>query len=382
MASGVLKISSLVVYFLTLYFTLGQLEFFIENKITNIIQLFLFFLLLVYFIANAKVYPTFIKYIYSLFFLLIAFLYFPVGSDLIGDFSRFVFFSLYILIPSFYLISCRDFYKSIIFVIKFYYFLGVVIVLDSLLYFVLGKVFIFDVVFYFVPRFYGPFNDPNFMGFIYGIMFLCSIYLKSPNSRLFNYKIIFIFCILLSGSLTAILLTLVTVSLIKLKIFSPKRIVYKPMLAVLFTFLFVPFFISNKDTFFDFGYQFVSYFINVDLRVYQVKFDSLLFRYESVNAAINYIRDNPLGYGYRTLLEYLPRDTHNSYIGMAFEYGVFILILILFSMSCSVTEQTSQALSTFVCLFGLLLNVHYMPIYFFVILVIFVNRQVKNRIPT
>ena len=58
------------------------------------------------------------------------------------------------------------------------------------------------------------------------------------------------------------------------------------------------------------------------------KFVSLENRAIVVVEAMSLISRNALGYGYRSLLENLPRDPHNSYVAIWFEFGFMALICV------------------------------------------------------
>lgn len=368
-----LNLASVIRYVFLLFITLGQIELFIELKLTNAIQFILAILILIYCMKKATNFKS--NYIYLLPFVIVAFilLLFPVGKNLIADVSRISYFSLFILMPFFFIMSNKCYEFEVGFVLKFYFYIAILVVFDAASYISFNISPFFNNINYITVRFIGPFNDPNFLGLIYGIMFLLSFYNDFSTPKV--YKYFFGACLVLSGSVTAIFFTVLTI--LTLPFTSLKFLFLKPLIVIIFTFTFVPLFIAEQQFFASIFNSIVNLFFDIDENLISVKFNSLLFRFESVNTAIQLISNNPLGFGYRSLLDYLPRDTHNSYIGMAFEYGIVTLFLIVFSLLVITRNKSAQAVSTFVCLFGLLLNIHYMPVYFFTVLVCF-NSYLNN----
>ncbi|WP_238347988.1 O-antigen ligase family protein [Pseudoalteromonas citrea] len=358
--------------------TFGQLEIFIAYKITNVIQITLLSLIFVYLIFVGKGITGRFIYIVPLTIPLLILLSLAVGVNIFGDVSRIGFFLLFIAVP-FFVSNCRlKFDVLVSYVIRFYTLISLLIVLDFLAYIFLGRVVLFSVVVYITPRFSGPFNDPNFMGFIFALLFLF-VYFDKQDMSFVRRKVIlllFAFCVVLSGSATAVLLS--SFSLIQARIFKVRYTFIKPVICIFISFVFVPVFVEFKDEIHSVFSVVVSDVFELEQSLIDIKFNSLLFRYESVYAAVGLIMENPFGYGYLTLLDYLPRDTHNSYIGMSFEYGVVMLLVITLSLFSINKQKSIDSITTFTCLSALFLNIHYMPIYFFVVIICFFNNYSRN----
>jgi hypothetical protein len=372
-----LSLNNLIVYTALLLFTLGQLEIFIVLKISNAMHVTLFFLLIIYVISARKLKS---KYGYFLIvgLILSILLLFPIGVNIIADLSRFAWFYIMILLPLHALNNRLRYIQIIKPLIIFYLFIGAVIILDSFVYFVTDHTVLFDVELYLTPRFSGCFNDSNFLGLIYGTFFIISLYIKVPYVLVF--RLVSFICILLSGSFSVILFVIVAISF---TYFLPlQRQWMKAGWCVLITFIAYPlFFLFNYELSVAFK-KIVLFFIDLPESIIEIKFRSLTYRLDTVSQAIGLLYEKPFGYGYRSLLTYLPRDTHNSYIGMAFEYGFYTLIVIMLSLAFCATSKVSNSLVWFLCLMGMMLNIHYSPIYMvgIVVAIVFKDQNYQDGI--
>lgn len=373
-----LSLNRFVFFVLCIYLTFGQLEIFIAYKITNVIQVTLLFLILIYLIFIGKDITGRFSYIVLLIIPVLILLSLAAGVNIFGDISRIGFFLLFIVIPLF-VSNCRlNFDILLSYVVNFYILISLLIALDFLVYVFFGRVLLFSVIVYITPRFSGPFNDPNFMGFIFALLFLLVYFDKKEVSFVSRKMILFLFafCIVLSGSATAILLS--SFSLVQARIFKVRYTFIKPVICIFISFVFVPVFMEFKDDIHSVFSVIVSDVFELEQDLIDVKFNSLLFRYESVYAAVGFIMENPFGYGYLTLLDYLPRDTHNSYIGISFEYGIVMLLVITLSLFSINKQKSVDSMTTFTCLSALFLNIHYMPIYFFVVIICLSKNNLRN----
>jgi len=316
-------------------------------------------------------------YLIIISFFIFVFFIFPIGNDIFGDISRVFYLSLFSIFPAYIVMSKKKFSSVINTIVNFYFIIFSITLFDAAIYFIQGATILFPMIHYITPRFSGPFNDPNFMGFISGLMFIVVMGKRVMIKHRWAHILVFFSCMLLSGSFTGVILCLLSLFLVKLYRFN--NLVMKPILCILFVFIITPSFVYNQDLLRTMFTDLINYFFVFDPFLIDVKFNSLLYRFESVNFAINYILVNPLGYGYLTLLDYLPRDTHNSYIGISFEYGIIMLALIVISLACKTRDENSDTLSTFTCMSALFLNIHYMPIYFFVVLFCFNFRDINEK---
>lgn len=371
-----IELSDIISWSVIFLVTFGQLEVMITHKVSNFAHLITSILIFCHIVVNAGKIKG--RDALHIILLLVSFLFllFPSGRDLIADVSRLSWFFL-IAFVGFHFKWFRDKYSNyIVFIFKFYVFVGFVIIFDACLFFFWGGRSFFSVEYYLTPRFSGPFNDPNFLGFIYGVLLISAVF--SPREYRWRKSTMYIsiICLLLSGSASAILFAIL--SLILANLFRLQFSIVKPILCILVSFVFYPILYLYSDVFLDGFNMLTNTLFGLSNELSEIKFRSLTYRFESVSQAVSLFAANPLGYGHKTLLEFLPRDTHNSYVGMSFEFGLFPIIAILSSLAFRSYSKVSSAIVTYACLMALMLNVHYSPIYIFVLLMGWVNRGVKS----
>ncbi|MDI3428898.1 O-antigen ligase family protein [Aeromonas sp. V90_14] len=371
-----IELSDIISWCVIFLVTFGQLEVMIANKVSNFTHLIISVLIFFHIIVNADRIKG--GDAIHIIILLVSFLFliFPSGKDLIADVSRLSWFFLIGFI-GFHFKWFRAKYSSYIsLVLKFYVFLGFVIILDACLFFLEGRTYLFPVEYYLMPRFSGPFNDPNFLGFIYGVLLISAIYSPQESRWKKIAQYISVICILLSGSVSAIFFAILSLALSNF--FRLQYSIVKPIVCILVSFVIYPVLYLYSDAFLDSFNMLTNTFFGLSNELSEIKFRSLIYRFESVSQAISLFAANPLGYGHKTLLEFLPRDTHNSYVGMSFEFGIFPIIAILSSLAFRSYSKVSSAIVTYACLMAMMLNVHYSPIYIFVLLVAWINRDYRN----
>lgn len=250
-----------------------------------------------------------------------------------------------------------ELHDSITRVIKLSYLLALVIIIDALVFYFIGSG-IWLPIHYVTYRFSGPFYDANFTSVYYAILFLYVNY--SPQKVRIRYKIAFLLVIVLSLSWSTIIylfaLPIITKVLkIRISLIQPTIIlIYISFISILYTYSYE---IGNAFV------DFVGYLTGIPDEILIVKFQSLFLRFDVQYLAIK--TDNFMnfvfGHGPHTILEYLPRDPHNSFIGYFFELGFINLALLL-----SVFLQTGSAGNTYIrriviffSLCALTLNIHY-----------------------
>ncbi|WP_338589232.1 hypothetical protein VXM60_13265 [Shewanella khirikhana] len=368
----------ILVFFL---FTFGQLEVMVAGKITNLTYVVILTILICKFFINRKAVRNAAAYNFLFIFILAPFLLLSYAGDLVQNISRWSWFILIALLPLHAFVFPHKYTILLKPILTFYFWLGIVIIFDCILFFIFGNVYLFDFEFYITPRFSGPFNDPNFLGFIYSLIFLLS-YIDSSKVKAFQaVRLVSIILVLLSGSVSAIVFLFVSIVLGKLKFtLSPNRIFFA---SAFFSFVIIPSLIYYSDLLFIGFSGLVGIFFDLPKELVEVKYLSLKYRFEVVNLAVKFISENPFGYGYRSLLDFLPRDTHNSFVGMSFEYGIVTLFFLFFGFYFCNKRRANLAVVAFVSLMPLMLNIHYSPMYLcsIVLLVSFskFNGSVSNR---
>lgn len=361
--------------FLFLFFvTFGQFDILMKLKISNVLHIILALFIALYFFDRYK--KTSIYGMNALLLLLFTplfvFLLLPFGSNIFGEVSRFFWFLLIFLFFLYIRTNVLFFNGEAVVVLKFYYFISLAIIVDSFFYFLLGKS-LFPVEFYITPRFSGPFNDPNFLGVIYGLFFCISLY----SSTIISFRKRFLFtsfvCMLLSGSLSALLFVFAAV--LQAKLVGVRLQSIKPLVCLFVSIVLFPLIYAYSDDIYIYFSKFINLFYSLPEDLIEIKYRSLVYRLESVSDAVNLISSNPFGYGYKTLLEYLPRDTHNSFIGTLFEFGFVTSLVVVLAFNFKASSYLSGAIVTFFCLMAMMLNVHYMPMFLFVIFMAFKYRH-------
>lgn len=369
MTNNTLSLSKLIVFLLLIYSTIAQLEFFNKFFLKNIVIIIINYLICMYLIVNNKDGYN-LKYIYMLPFVLFFsfFTFYSFGNNLFADIYRVNLFCSFFLCVFFLSNNINSVFFLKKHTINFYFIISLLIIFDMFLFFITGRVFLFNVMIYITPRFIGPFYDPNFLGFIYGALFLI-VYFERTYNKL--YGITFLICTILSGSW--IVIGLLTLILIQVRVFSFRYTFLKPVICVFVVILF--WFVYEyllDDVYFLFKYL-VGNLAHLSEQLIDIKFKSLEYRFEVTNMAVNLIIDNPFGYGYRTITKYLPLDTHNSYLGISFEYGIgaLLLLIIPFFMMGINRSVNVDSLTSFICFMALFLNVHYLPIYLFFVITVY-----------
>lgn len=369
-----IKLTKCISVLFIFFVTFGQFDILMKLKISNVIHITLAILIAFYFLDKYKKTSIFgMNALLLLFFTpLFFFLFLPFGSNIFGEVSRFFWFLLIFLFFLYTRTNVLFFKDEAVVVLRFYYFLSLIIIVDSFFYFFLGNS-LFPVEFYITPRFSGPFNDPNFLGVIYGLFFCISLY----SSKIIRFRKRFLFtsfvCMLLSGSLSALIFALAAV--LQTKLIGVRLQSIKPLVCLFVSVTLYPLMYAYSDDIYFIFSKFINFFYSLPENLIEIKYRSLVYRLESVSAAVNLISSNPFGYGYKTLLEYLPRDTHNSFIGTLFEFGFVTSLVFVLVFNFRASSYLSGSLVTFFCLMAMMLNVHYMPMFLFVIFMAFKYRH-------
>lgn len=211
----------------------------------------------------------------------------------------------------------------------------------------------FPVMFYITPRAQGPFFDPNFLGLVAAIFLLITI----ESKQHILLRTIGIISLIISGSFSAIVFTFFSIILSKKNIRNLKIL---PFIALISFFLFS--FIYEKENYIILLIKNLS-FLNSYSDLIEIKMISLFNRFESINESFHLIFENPFGYGNKSLLKYLTRDPHNSFVGVTFEYGVFAFIILCIPYFIIKKNDFNISIVYFSFFMALLLNIHYSSIF-------------------
>lgn len=332
-----------IIYF-CIYIIIGDFRILLENRVSHLISFTLLPILGLFFIYSKTNTRLFALIFFSLAFFFLGYL---ERNFHIEDFYRINVFIIIAMTPLIRRLIEKDPHLFTKIITKLAVIIMATVIIDYLLFIFLGFNF-YNLHDYITIRAQGPYFDPNFLGLFSGAIFLIEYYTYRRKFIL----IISLFSLIISGSFTAIFFTLLCT---RIKGISVKII---PFAAILFIPLF-SFLYSYKNEITDITKQIIP----ANPSTIDVKLISLFDRFESIDQALKLIFYNFFGYGNKSLLEYLPRDPHNSFVGISFEYGVFSLILVLSPYFFLNKKNINSPLILFTSLMALFLNVHYSSIF-------------------
>lgn len=246
--------------------------------------------------------------------------------------------------------------------IKLYTLLAILIIIDALIWYFVG-LSIWSPDNYVSLRFAGPFLDSNYMAFSYGIIATLAIFF-SEGKEMTRGVLLSIICILLAGSWSTILLLPFTF-LIHIAIKPRNMFVKQVAFLALYGFFIAVY--SSAPILHDLLTEAVHFIISDDGAGAAAKVLSFDMRVSTQVSALRLLASNPLGFGPHSIIPLLGLDTHNSFIGMFFELGVFGLVLTIICIPArSILEQNRyliNVLTSFVFLSAFMLNIHYQPLF-------------------
>lgn len=294
----------------------------------------------------------------------------PLSSDFslkLVEIYRVNYFVLILCIPALLSKFEIDRNKFIDLFIAFYTCVAITVILDAFCSIYFGHSIFYKNMMYITLRFYGPFYDPNFMGVIYGIFFLTEFFYKRRLTLLSLASV----CLLLSGSWSSLIITLI--AMLWTYVHVPTQIVVKPLLAILSMILVLFHYGFVKSEMKEAVIHGFAHATGMGLSEAAAKYLSLTNRFDAQAEALNLIMANPLGYGARSISTLLPLDPHNSFVGITLEHGLLGLLITVFGQRALNPDRDKMAdsLIGFFSLSALLLNVHYMPVFIFVVIVAF-----------
>ena len=350
-----------IVFLSAVLFTIGQLEFFVVAKITNVLHLLVFIFVLYGFLLEASKIKGVLAYLTLLMLVFSPLLFLSFNGQYIENVSRWSWFFLLGMLP----IHARRFpsryLNTVNYVLVFYFILGLIIIADASFYFIIGTTFLFDFEYYITPRFSGPFNDPNFLGLVYALVLIFTYGFECSRKYLLSIRFVCLVILALSGSVSVVVF--LAISMLAYKFYSVKSPIFYLYFSLSISFFAVPVLFHYSEDVFQLFSMITNFLFDLPQDLVEIKYRSLLYRFEVVDQAISLIYTNPLGFGYRSLLDYLPRDTHNSFIGMVFEYGIFPMLSLSVAFLIANHSKCNTAITIFLVLMPLMLNIHYLPIY-------------------
>ena len=244
--------------------------------------------------------------------------------------------------------------------IKLYILFAFVIDVDSFCYLFIGKS-IWLPISWMGFRFSGPFGDPNFMAIFSGVVFIVVWNIKDGLVK--HRKIalsILIVNLLLATALSTLIL--IPVSFLLTKPFGKCSNIQKQMLVLSVYLWFMSVYAIYEEDIMNFGVNMLQY-VYGDKSLAEIKYHSLAIRFDTQLGALKVFFANILGQGPRTIVPLLEHDTHNSYVSIAFEDGIFGFLLILLTLRNRRVKKVQNIVGTFLMLSALLLNVHETTIY-------------------
>jgi hypothetical protein len=380
------RFKGIIEFALVLYFTLGGLENVEYLKYADyIISLSIQVLIYLYILMNknikirSKVLATYFVNFSLISMILVNFIVLDI--QLLDILNRILpLISIFGFIIVFGINSDRymDFNEVIKKTIYGYAIIGSVVLFDALS-FLVFNISLWPPESYLGLRFSGPFFDSNFLGLFFGSFLIVLLYYNNSSIK-YKSIIILIFLANLILSLSWTNIALFLVSLILWYFIKFKDLFIKQILVLVLYFIFIYIYINNFRDYQILFLNFFSSFLPFTEPELLAKFLSFDYRLKAQFQAIEVFKENIMGMGPRTLVPVIGMDTHNSYIGILFELGVpgFLLLLINVRFKLEQYSKMLSALSTFVFLMSLTLNVHYTVIYT-LLLALIINKHYLDK---
>ncbi|MGO1470401.1 MAG: hypothetical protein ACTHW2_10310, partial [Tissierella sp.] len=372
------------------YFILGGVQYistFHIPYIRYVFSLFIQFLSILFLVKKGEGYNIRerireISIINILIIIFINYSFWFYGTNIILTINRLItLFAIFGFLIIFYidLIKYKDFQKILTNMIYGYTLIGVIIIIDALFFTVL-KFNIWPPIEYLGTRFAGPFFDPNFLGLFYGVMLIIVLFKKDLEIKDRKWIIgVFIINIILSLSWTVIILFVFSLSMnkfIKFKNIFVKQLIFLGIYLGILFFAYI-----NIDFLQQLFVDTLSLFLPFSEKELVIKFLSLKYRIVAQVRALSFVAKTWVGLGPNSIVPFLGRDTHNSYLGILFELGIpgFILLLINIWFNPKNYNKCLDILSTYIFLMSFTLNVHYTIIFTLFVSMLITNYYNENK---
>lgn len=260
-------------------------------------------------------------------------------------------------------------------VLKCFALLAVIIGIDAFLY-VLTGFSLWPPAIYITERFAGPFFDSNFLSITYAFLLIIVLFGSEVSGRLKKMMaILFLTMLILGGSWSAISLLLIaciTGFILKTYSFGKKQLI------IITVYCFAVILLSANMSQLAVRFEGVSSIFGIGSLESAAKFESFEQRVLTQRAALEGVVQKPIGHAPQSIVRDLGRDTHNSYIGIAYELGLLGIMLVLINISYKrkiLYNRADDILTTFFFLIALTINLHYSSI--FLILLLYLHRSRK-----
>lgn len=368
---------NLLEFLLVLYFSLGMLKGIrIFEYVDYILSIGIQVLCIYYISKKDNKFPK--KYILMLFFILLLVFEFIIIDVGIGGIIKRVFplISIFgiILVNNIEEINIELLIKRIL---DFYFILGSFIILDAIFYYVFSFS-IWPPERYLGYRFSGPFYDSNFMSITYCAMLILKFFIDYHKENKIDLLkiIVFVICILLGKSWSAIIV--IIVSFVISKIMKSDNL-FKKQLIFIMIYFFLLYFINKyniqiQEIFCNFLDKITSY----NEQEILAKYNSFYYRIESQTEAIRLFLNKPFGYGPLQIVNYIGMDVHNSYIAFLFELGLIGFLLQILSLPSKIFNiKELNMFSIFIILMSFTINIHY-TVLFSLLLMLTHSKKIKN----
>ena len=365
------KYKSFIEIFVSSFFIMSF--FYMDNNAYKILfyslSIFSQFLILIYYFLYKKIKDDILIKYFTLIFLLflLIFVFCFIGVENKNIINRiFPLLSLFGII----IIGGKEFENNRKHIIqnitKIFIGLSLVMNIDFILFLLSKKTYIWEPVGYLGYRCQGPFFDPNFLALYATTFFLIIYYSENNYLNLKNKKIALVTVFLnifFSGSFSTFIFLPLTIILHKINIIKNLKNNRKKMIIILL-FYFISIFFYNI-----FYEEISKYLILIlkeiynDLESATIKFRSLDLRIMTQTKALKLIYLEWWGKGPRQLVPFLGMDTHNSYVGIAFEQGIIGFFILYVSLIKNCQNIIGRYVGTYLMLSALLINVHLLPLY-------------------
>lgn len=256
-------------------------------------------------------------------------------------------------------------------IVDVYCFFVLFVDIDAIIFRLTGNA-IWRPISYLSYRYAGFFKDPNMMSFFSASILFLLLTLGEYKGKKNIFKMVcLIINIYIAGSLATFIIIGVAYAI---PIFVKTKNLLKKQMLILVIYFFFIFLFSL------YSYEISEIMIDILENIYgdlisaRIKYASFVARIDAQMIAIDIFSKDIWGQGPLQMVIQLGRDSHNSYIGMMFEQGIFGILVILLSVKCVNKREMYNIwidrMGYFIMLSALILSVHFTVVYSIYILII------------